>query len=63
MERQQKTLAQQIENVLARPFKILVQEPMLIASTAYMSVCPSIISPGLEADLVLVRIRLFVPSL
>ncbi len=38
MERETKTLTQQIENVLARPFKILVQEPMLIASTAYMSV-------------------------
>ncbi|KAF9022967.1 MFS general substrate transporter [Hymenopellis radicata] len=37
MERETKTVTQQIENVLARPFKILVQEPMLIASTAYMS--------------------------
>ncbi|KAG7450646.1 MFS general substrate transporter [Guyanagaster necrorhizus] len=37
MERDTKTMAQQVEHVLARPFKILVQEPMLIASTIYMS--------------------------
>ncbi|KAK0464945.1 MFS general substrate transporter [Desarmillaria tabescens] len=37
MERDTKTIAQQVEHVLARPFKILVQEPMLIASTIYMS--------------------------
>lgn len=38
MERNTKTLAQKIEHVLARPFKILFQEPMLMASTLYLSV-------------------------
>ncbi|KAK0478276.1 MFS general substrate transporter [Armillaria novae-zelandiae] len=37
MERNKKTMAQQVENVLAKPFKMLVREPMLIASTIYMS--------------------------
>ncbi|KIY70945.1 MFS general substrate transporter [Cylindrobasidium torrendii FP15055 ss-10] len=37
MERTQKTLAQQVENILARPFKMLVLEPMLLSSTIYMS--------------------------
>ncbi|KAK0456676.1 MFS general substrate transporter [Armillaria borealis] len=37
MERDKKTMAQQVENVLAKPFKMLVREPMLIASTIYMS--------------------------
>lgn len=31
-------MAQQVENVLAKPFKMLVREPMLMASTVYMSV-------------------------
>lgn len=38
MERDTKTMAQQVENVLAKPFKMLVREPMLMASTVYMSV-------------------------
>ncbi|KAF9029548.1 MFS general substrate transporter [Hymenopellis radicata] len=37
MERSKKTLAQQVENVLKRPFLMLVQEPMMMASTIYMS--------------------------
>ncbi|KAJ3883287.1 MFS general substrate transporter [Lentinula edodes] len=37
MEVTEKTLSQQIENVLARPFQMLFQEPMLLAATAYMS--------------------------
>ncbi|KAG7450645.1 MFS general substrate transporter [Guyanagaster necrorhizus] len=37
MEKDTKTLAQQVEHVLARPFKILFQEPMLMASTLYLS--------------------------
>lgn len=39
MERDEKSLAQQVENILARPFKMLVFEPMLLAATLYMSVC------------------------
>ncbi len=38
MERNKKTISQQIENVLGRPFKMLAREPMLIATTVYMSV-------------------------
>lgn len=38
MEVTKKTLGQQIENVLARPFLMLIQEPMLLAATVYMSV-------------------------
>ncbi|KAF8916675.1 major facilitator superfamily domain-containing protein [Mucidula mucida] len=37
MERSKKTPAQQVENVLKRPFLMLVQEPMMIATTIYMS--------------------------
>ncbi|KAF8922707.1 major facilitator superfamily domain-containing protein [Mucidula mucida] len=37
MERNKKTISQQIENVLGRPFKMLAREPMLIATTVYMS--------------------------
>jgi len=38
MELQNLTFAQRIEGILARPFKILFNEPMLIALTMYMSV-------------------------
>ncbi|OBZ78240.1 Polyamine transporter 1 [Grifola frondosa] len=34
---QQKTFGSRLEQTLARPFKILFQEPMLIATTTYMS--------------------------
>ncbi|KAJ4485995.1 MFS general substrate transporter [Lentinula aciculospora] len=37
MEVTKKTLSQQVENVLARPFRMLFQEPMLLAATVYMS--------------------------
>ncbi|KAE9408218.1 MFS general substrate transporter [Gymnopus androsaceus JB14] len=37
IEATKKTLAQQIENVLARPFVMLIQEPMLLSATVYMS--------------------------
>jgi len=37
MEKQKLTLTQRLEHVLAKPFLILVREPMLIAITAYMS--------------------------
>lgn len=37
MEVTKKTLSQQVEHVLARPFQLLFQEPMLIFSTLYMS--------------------------
>ncbi|KAF9022968.1 MFS general substrate transporter [Hymenopellis radicata] len=37
MERNKKTISQQIENVLGRPFKMLSREPMLFAATVYMS--------------------------
>ncbi|KAL0571990.1 hypothetical protein V5O48_009970 [Marasmius crinis-equi] len=37
MEATKRTLAEQVENVLGRPFKMLFQEPMLAAITAYMS--------------------------
>ncbi|KAF9569882.1 polyamine transporter 1 [Agrocybe pediades] len=37
LERQEKSLRKRIEHVLARPFAILFQEPMLIAMTLYMS--------------------------
>jgi MFS family permease len=39
MERQNIKFIQRIENILARPFNILIHEPMLIAITIYMSVC------------------------
>lgn len=35
---QQPSLYGRLENTLGKPFKILFQEPMLIAVTAYMSV-------------------------
>ncbi|KAG1749872.1 major facilitator superfamily domain-containing protein [Suillus paluster] len=37
MDLQNFTLAQRVESILARPFKVLVTEPMLIAITLYMS--------------------------
>ncbi|KIY70946.1 MFS general substrate transporter [Cylindrobasidium torrendii FP15055 ss-10] len=37
MEKTRKTMREQVENVLARPFKMLAREPMLIACTVYMS--------------------------
>ena len=37
-ERKRITFKENLENILARPFKILFQEPMLIAITLYMSV-------------------------
>ncbi|KAJ3764365.1 major facilitator superfamily domain-containing protein, partial [Lentinula raphanica] len=37
MELTQETVSQQIEHVLARPFRMLFQEPMLLAATIYMS--------------------------
>ena len=37
------SLSTRLERILARPFKILFQEPMLIAITVYMSVCYSIL--------------------
>ncbi|THV07660.1 MFS general substrate transporter [Dendrothele bispora CBS 962.96] len=36
-ERIEKTLNQQIEAILGRPFKLLFQEPMMLAATLYMS--------------------------
>ena len=38
IETQKLSVAQRFENILARPFKVLFQEPMLIAITIYMSV-------------------------
>lgn len=35
---EKKSLAKQIESTVARPFKVLFQEPMLIAIAVYMSV-------------------------
>ncbi|KAJ3734719.1 MFS general substrate transporter [Lentinula guzmanii] len=37
MEVTKKTVGQQVEHVLARPFRMLFQEPMLFAATIYMS--------------------------
>ncbi|KAL0565406.1 hypothetical protein V5O48_016621 [Marasmius crinis-equi] len=37
MEVTKKTVREQTENILGRPFKMLFQEPMLLAITAYMS--------------------------
>ncbi|KAJ3829780.1 major facilitator superfamily domain-containing protein [Lentinula raphanica] len=37
MELTKKTVSQQVEHVLARPFRMLFQEPMLLAATIYMS--------------------------
>ncbi|KAL0951355.1 hypothetical protein HGRIS_008059 [Hohenbuehelia grisea] len=37
LEKQSRTVAQTLEHTLARPFKILFREPMLIAITLYMS--------------------------
>ncbi|KIK50280.1 hypothetical protein GYMLUDRAFT_51297 [Collybiopsis luxurians FD-317 M1] len=36
-ELDKKTLGQQVEHVLARPFRMLFEEPMLLAATVYMS--------------------------
>jgi hypothetical protein len=33
------TILKRAEDILAKPFKILFQEPMMIAITIYMSVC------------------------
>lgn len=38
LERVKRTAVQSLEHTLARPFKMLFTEPMLIAMTAYMSV-------------------------
>ncbi|KAG2075030.1 polyamine transporter 1 [Suillus decipiens] len=37
IESQNMTLSQRVESILARPFKVLFREPMLIALTLYMS--------------------------
>lgn len=37
METQKLSMTQRLENILARPFKVLFREPMLIAITVYMS--------------------------
>ncbi|KAE9393585.1 MFS general substrate transporter [Gymnopus androsaceus JB14] len=37
MEVIKKTIGQRVENILARPFRMLIQEPMLLAATVYMS--------------------------
>lgn len=45
MEKEEKLpLGKRIYEIVGRPFKILVQEPMLIAVTIYMSVRRSLIS-------------------
>jgi hypothetical protein len=38
IEKQKWSFIERLENVIAKPFVILVREPMLIAITAYMSV-------------------------
>ena len=43
LERNKPTMSQRIKRVVARPFIILVREPMLIAITTYMSVRPCFI--------------------
>jgi hypothetical protein len=44
MEKSKLGIRAQLEKVLARPFIIMVQEPMLIACTVYMSVRMSCLS-------------------
>jgi len=44
MELQNLSVVQRIERILARPFKILFAEPMLIAITLYMSVSITILN-------------------
>jgi hypothetical protein len=46
IESQKMTLSQRLETILARPFKILFREPMLIALTLYMSVSVAILKNG-----------------
>jgi hypothetical protein len=46
IESQKMTLSQRLETILARPFKILFREPMLIAITLYMSVSAAILKNG-----------------
>lgn len=47
METQKLSMTQRLENILARPFKVLFREPMLIAITVYMSVS-SLPGPGVR---------------
>ena len=38
MEKQDVRFIQRVENILGRPFKMMFQEPMLLAINIYMSV-------------------------
>jgi hypothetical protein len=51
MERSKFSISARVEKVLARPFIIMVQEPMLIASTVYMSVRISSLLPSILSSL------------
>ena len=66
MEITKKNMREQVENVLGRPFKMVVQEPMLAAITAYMSVCRGLFYPMKLPTAYAspsVRLRLLVPQL
>ena len=59
-----KSLSERLNHILAKPFKVLFQEPMLIALTVYMSVSFSLygLMQPTEPLLGLVRIWLRLPS-
>ena len=46
LERDKMTFGQRAKHTLGRPFIVLVNEPMLIAITVYMSVCIDLVQPG-----------------
>lgn len=52
MERNELGLAKRLEGILARPFKVLFLEPMLLIITLYMSVRPSLPSPSSARPLI-----------
>lgn len=41
-----KSMGKRVEDIVARPFQVFIQEPMLMAITLYMSVRNSIVSRG-----------------
>ena len=45
LERQQVTPMERVENILGKPFKMLIYEPMLLAITVYMSVSRTSLRP------------------
>lgn len=50
LEKDDFTFLQRVEHVVARPFRILFQEPMLLAITIYMSVRLNFLLPSFQVS-------------